>query len=549
MKQETSKNDNLNFEDMGLSNEIRKAVADLGFEEPTPIQSRSIPLLMKGKDLIGQAQTGTGKTAAYGIPIVEKIDIHEKHIQSIILCPTRELALQVAEDIVHISKHKKNLRVLPVYGGQSIEIQINALKTGVHILIGTPGRILDHLDRGTLKLNNIKSVVLDEADEMLNMGFRDDIESILKNTPEHKQTIMFSATMSNPILTLMHKYLDHPEKIVIAHKTLTIPSTEQIYFELREKDKADVLCNLIDIHQPKLSLIFCNTKIGVDRLVEKLNARGYFAEGLHGNLKQSQRERVMSKFRKGKLNLLIATDVAARGLDVEDIDIVFNYDMPQNEEYYVHRIGRTGRMGKTGSAFSFVTGKEINSIKEIRKFTNAHIVRKDIPSEVDIKEIKSNNFLNRVKQTIDSEQLSEYIHKIEYLLSEDYTTLDLAAAMLKIHLESNDLNGTSMQQDVRTKRNGFNDFSSIQKNGMVRLFLNIGNKHKLTPGDILNVICTESSIDKSDIGRIDILENFTFFDIRSDIVESVIPALKDVHYKGRKFNVEIAKENFGRRSN
>jgi ATP-dependent RNA helicase DeaD len=320
----------LKFEELNLSKDILHAVRDMGFEEATPIQSQSIPVILKGKDIIGQAQTGTGKTASFGIPIIETIDSHSKKVQALVLCPTRELAIQVSEELGELLKYKKNIKVIPIYGGQSIDRQIRALHLGVQIVIGTPGRVIDHVDRGTLKLDNIKTVVLDEADEMLDMGFRDDIEKILKSVPKERQTIMFSATMPKQIFELSKKYLKSPEHIKVVHEVLTVPNVKQYYIEVKQNMKLEILTRLIDISNPKLSLIFCNRKKGVDELVSHLQARGYFVEGLHGDMKQNVRDRVMSKFRNGKLEILVATDVAARGIDVENIDSVFNYDMPQD---------------------------------------------------------------------------------------------------------------------------------------------------------------------------------------------------------------------------
>ena len=321
----------LKFEELNLSKEVQRAIADMGFEEATPIQSQAIPSVLSGKDIIGQAQTGTGKTASFGIPIIETIDDHLKKVQAIVLCPTRELAIQVSEEIGELLKYKKNIKIVPIYGGQSIDRQIRSIQSGVQIVIGTPGRVIDHINRGTLKLNEIKMVVLDEADEMLDMGFRDDIEEILKTVPKERQTVMFSATMPKQILDLSKKYLTNPEHIKVVHKEITVPNVNQYYIELKPSMKLEALTRLIDIHNPKLSLVFSNRKKNVDDMVSHLQARGYSAEGLHGDMKQMMRDRVMGKFRNGKIEILVATDVAARGIDVDDIDAVFNYDMPQDD--------------------------------------------------------------------------------------------------------------------------------------------------------------------------------------------------------------------------
>jgi ATP-dependent RNA helicase DeaD len=379
--------ESLSFEDLELSREMKKAIADMGFEEATPIQSLVLPHILNGRDVIGQAQTGTGKTAAFGIPVLEKLNPSSRSVQAVILCPTRELAIQVAEEIKKLSKYKK-ASVLPVYGGQPIERQIKALKRGVQIIIGTPGRVMDHIHRRTLKMDQVKMIILDEADEMLDMGFRDDIEFILGRIPDQRQMLLFSATMSPVILGLTRKYQNNPEMLKVAHQELTVPEIRQIYFEVKEKMKLDLLTRLIDMHNLKLALVFCNTKRRVDRLVSHLQTRGYFADGLHGDMSQNQRDRVMSKFRKGQIEILVATDVAARGIDVDDVEAVFNYDVPNNEEYYVHRIGRTGRAGKTGQAFTFVSGKEIYQLRDIQRYTRVRIEQQKSHLLVKLKKLK-----------------------------------------------------------------------------------------------------------------------------------------------------------------
>ncbi|BDZ70757.1 DEAD/DEAH box helicase [Methanobacterium petrolearium] len=424
--------ESLLFEDLELSREMKKAIADMGFEEATPIQSLVLPHILNGRDVIGQAQTGTGKTAAFGIPVLEMLNLSSRDVQAVILCPTRELAIQVAEEIKKLSKYKK-ASVLPVYGGQPIERQIKALKRGVQIVIGTPGRVMDHIHRRTLKMDQVKMIILDEADEMLDMGFRDDIEFILKRIPDQRQMLLFSATMSPVILGLTRKYQNNPEMLKVAHQELTVPEIRQIYFEVKEKMKLDLLTRLIDMHNLKLSLVFCNTKRRVDRLVNHLQTRGYFADGLHGDMSQNQRDRVMSKFRKGQIEILVATDVAARGIDVDDVEAVFNYDVPNNEEYYVHRIGRTGRAGKTGQAFTFVSGKEIYQLRDIQRYTRVRIEQQKIPSLSEVEEVKRDLFLERLKKEINTSNLDREVYLIERLMEEDYNSLDIAAALLKLY--------------------------------------------------------------------------------------------------------------------
>jgi len=423
------------FEDLHLSKEMYQAIADMGFEEPTTIQNRSIPYMLDGKDVIGQAQTGTGKTAAFGIATLERIDPRNKELQVVILCPTRELAIQVSEELKNLSKYKKGIRILPVYGGQPIGRQIKALKEGVQIVIGTPGRVMDHLNRRTLKMNGVKIIILDEADEMLDMGFRDDIETILRKIPEQRQTILFSATMPKAILNLTKRYQSNPQLIKLVHKEMTVPNVEQFFVEVKQQAKTEVLSRLIDLHDLKLSLVFCNTKRRVDELVESLKARGYLADGLHGGLQQKQRDSVMSKFRGGEIDILVATDVAARGIDVGATDAVFNYDIPTDDEYYVHRIGRTARAGKAGRAFTFVTGKEMYRIRQIQRFTKTKIIAQKVPSVSDVEAIRTNLLLEKVKGVIDAGHLGKCSNLVEKLIQEDYTSLEVAAALLKMMID------------------------------------------------------------------------------------------------------------------
>ncbi len=424
--------ENPGFKELQLSREMQKAITDMGFEEATPIQAQSIPYMLEGKDVIGQAQTGTGKTAAFGIATLERIDPQNRGLQAVILCPTRELAIQVAEELKKLSKYKRGIEILPIYGGQPIERQIRALRQGVQIIIGTPGRVMDHLDRRTLKMDGVKIIILDEADEMLDMGFREDIEIIMRKIPKERQTILFSATMSRPILDLTKKYQNKPQMIKLAHKEMTVPEVEQFYFEVKQQAKTEALCRLIDLHDLKLSLVFCNTKRRVDELVEILKTRGYLADGLHGDLQQRQRDTVMSKFRRREIEILVATDVAARGIDVGDIEAVFNYDIPPDDEYYLHRIGRTARAGKAGQAFTFVTGREVYRIRQIQQFTKTKIIAQKVPSISDVEDIRTNLLLEKVKGTVDAGHLGEYSNLVEKLTQEDYTSLEVAAALLKM---------------------------------------------------------------------------------------------------------------------
>ncbi|MDR1912917.1 MAG: DEAD/DEAH box helicase [Clostridiales bacterium] len=536
--------DYLKFEDMNLSSDALKAISDMGFEEATPIQSQSISIIMSGRDVIGQSQTGTGKTAAFGIPLLEKIDPFDRHLQAIILCPTRELAIQTSEEFRKLLKYRGNVKVLPIYGGQPIDRQISALKKGCQVIIGTPGRVMDHMSRRTLKMETVRFVVLDEADEMLDMGFREDIETILEKIPSERQTMLFSATMPQEILELTDRYQNEPEYVTVIHKELTVPSIDQSYFEVKEKVKLDALCRLIDIENPSLSLVFCNTKKLVDELVEQLQGRGYFAEGLHGDLKQPQRDLVMKKFRNRTLEILVATDVAARGLDVDDIDIVFNYDLPQDEEYYIHRIGRTGRAGKSGRAFTFVVGKEIYKLREIMKLTKAKIARKKLPSLGDLEEVKTRSFVDKIKDIVDEGHLTKYVNIVEGMITEDYSTLDIAAALMKHNLYDADVAEIDLEIEpfYERKPTKFKSYYREDDANITRLFLTIGKKEKVKPNDIVGAIANESGVPGRVIGHIDIYDEFTFVDVPESIAKDIITGMKNKKIKGKKIHIERAKK-------
>ena len=430
---ERNRMETIRFDELNLDAKILRAVTDMGFEAASPIQAKAIPLEIEGKDIIGQAQTGTGKTAAFGIPLLQKIDPKNKKLQAVVLCPTRELAIQVAEEIRSLAKYMHGIKVLPIYGGQEIVKQIRSLKDGVQVIIGTPGRVMDHMRRKTIKFGQVHTVVLDEADEMLNMGFLEDMETILSELPEERQTVMFSATMPAAIAELAKKFQKEPEIVKVVKKDLTVPKVTQYYYEVKPKNKIEVMCRLLDMYAPKLSVVFCNTNRQVDELVLALQGRGYFAEGLHGDLKQVQRDRVMNGFRKGRTDILVATDVAARGIDVDDVEAVFNYDIPQDEEYYVHRIGRTGRAGREGKAFSLVVGKEVYKLRDIQRYCKTKIVPQPIPSIDDVTEIKADKILCQAEELMQDSDMNRLIDIIEKkVLEEDYTTLDLAAGLLRM---------------------------------------------------------------------------------------------------------------------
>ncbi len=419
------------FSELGLSPALLKAVDQLGYEKPAPIQAAAIPVLLRGKDVIGQSQTGSGKTAAFGLPAVELADPASTHTQVLILCPTRELALQVAEEIYKFAAFKRRVHSVPIYGGQSYDRQIRALQHGAQIVIGTPGRLLDHLDRGTLDLTQVKMVVLDEADEMFDMGFRDDIQRILETLPGDRQMVCFSATFSRPIQELIRRFTKDPETIRIEHKQLTVPTVEQTYYDVRGRSKTEALTRLIDLNDIKLAIIFCNTKKTVDQLTDELVARGYSAERIHGDISQAQRERAIGKFRNSRLEFLIATDVAARGVDVENVEVVFNYDLPWDEEDYLHRIGRTGRAGRFGRAVSLVEGREIYKLQSIERFTRSKILRRPVPSREEIEEKRSNVFIEKVREHLLKGDFAREMRVVDRFLELGFSPTDIACAIFK----------------------------------------------------------------------------------------------------------------------
>ncbi len=420
------------FSELGLSPEILKAIDRLGFEQASPIQAEAIPVIQSGRDVVGQSQTGSGKTAAFAIPAIEKVDVKNRAVQVLILCPTRELAVQVSEEVHKLACFKPGIRALPVYGGQSYERQFAGLKAGANIVIGTPGRVMDHMNRGTLRLDQIHTIILDEADEMLDMGFRDDIEYVLKAMPAERQTVLFSATVPPAIEFLIRNYTRDAVRVRIEAKALTVPTVEQVYYEVDRRWKFEALTRLIELHNVTLGIVFCNTQRMVDELTEHLHAAGYSADALHGGLAQAARDRVMKKFRTGSLEFLVATDVAARGIDVDDIQVVFNYDLPYDAEDYVHRIGRTGRAGRSGLAITFVSGREFFMIRQIEQFTRQRLRRGEIPSEGEIERAKEDQLLQRIRATLQAKDFPRRDHFIEALLEEGFDSVNIASAALHL---------------------------------------------------------------------------------------------------------------------
>lgn len=569
---------NTKFSDLGISKEILQAVEEMGYTQPSPIQEQAIPYVLEGHDVIGQAQTGTGKTAAFAIPIIDLVDPDFNKPQAIILCPTRELAVQVEGEFQKLAKYHRRITSVAIYGGESIDKQIRTLKKGVQIVVGTPGRVQDHINRGTLKLEEAGIIVLDEADEMLDMGFRDDIEAILQEMPEERQTVFFSATMAKPIMDLTRKYQNDPHIIKVAKKELTVDRIEQIFYEVKPSLKMELMVRLMTVNNYNLSVVFCNTKRMTDEVTESLGSRGIVAEALHGDLSQAQRDKVMGKFRKGICNVLVATDVAARGIDVDNVEAVFNFDLPLDEEYYVHRIGRTGRAGKSGVAVNFVTGRrDTMKIKDLERFTKASINKMDPPSVNELIDMKKAQLVKDVHRTLAKEEDNQIFEEtLGQLLTEGLTPEQIALGLIKMtmgeavkELRDQDFSLPSFQ-DRRRERNDRGDRGGRFERGgrdrdgarrgerreggrerrgggrateanMARLFLNLGKRDRIRPNDIVGAIAGEAGIPGRSIGGIDIFDNFSFVDVPQKDADHVIRIMKQNTIKGKSVNMEISK--------
>lgn len=575
------------FSELPLSEYVLRAVEELGFEYATPIQSAAIPVVMRGGDVIGQAQTGTGKTAAFGIPAIEAVDETDRSTQVLIMCPTRELALQVKEQIQKLAKYKKGLNVAAIYGGESYERQFLALKKGSQIVVGTPGRIMDHMERKTLVLSNIKLAILDEADEMLNMGFREDIEKILSFAPTERQTLLFSATMSPEILSITKRFQKNPEIVRTLKKEVSNTNIEQFFFAVRKEAKMEVMTRLIDVHDLKLMLVFANTKSKVDEIVSDLQVRGYAAEGLHGDMRQQVRTQVMSKFRAGVTTILVATDVAARGIDVSGVDAVFNFDVPQDLEYYVHRIGRTGRAGKTGKAFMLISGRDKYRLRDIENYTKVKIEQGKIPAFNELVKTRHRKFLEQVKETLLSGVDNFYEDIVGELSEEGYSDAQIMAALIKMQVgavksEFSDAQLSDSYREPRTQDSRFDRRDSRSSYGsregsrreygsgsrdprggerrfeprdrrqepgsrgsgrtdMVRLFISLGRKDNVAPNHIVGAITSEARIAGRAIGQIDIYDKFSFVEVPQQDVKRVLDGMQGKTINAREVSMEIAK--------
>ncbi|MCK5581302.1 MAG: DEAD/DEAH box helicase [Candidatus Omnitrophica bacterium] len=499
------------FEELGLSADTLKTLKVKGFEEPTPIQEKTIPVILLGsEDIIGQAQTGTGKTAAFGLPLVELLDKRLKHVQALVLTPTRELAIQVAEEI-HSLKGKKQLSIVPIYGGQSIQLQLRSLRKGVDIVVGTPGRILDHLKRKSLNLQSITHLVLDEGDEMLNMGFLEDVKEIMDQTSEDKRTMLFSATMPKAIMQIAKKYMNEYKVLKVTKGELTSSRTEQIYFEVSEQNKFEALCRIIDVEEDFFGLVFCRTKVDVNRVANHLMERSYQTDALHGDISQSQREKILSKFKKRKINILIATDVAARGLDVPDITHVINYSLPQDPEAYVHRIGRTGRAGKTGNAITFVTPVEYRKLQFIKHKAKTDIRKEKLPKVKDIIKLKKQRIRSRLEGIIETGLKEEYLQLAQNLLDKHESEY-LLGALLQ-HVFQGELDETSYTEIVDTV---------VDKNGKTRLFVGFGKSSGLTHKKLISIVKEHCDVSSDKIRDIQICDKFAFISLPFHEAEQVL---------------------------
>lgn len=532
----------MKIENVVLNDSIQRALDDMGFEESTQIQQDTIPLIMEGKDIVGQSNTGTGKTAAYAIPILEKIDKELKMPQALVLLPTRELAVQVANEVRKIGKYMDGIKTVTVYGGADIKDQINKLKAGAQIIAGTPGRIIDLIERHVIKLGEIKITVLDEADEMLKMGFREDIELILGKIDHSVQSLLFSATIPDDIKKIINKFLHSPVSVKVLREGITAKEVKQSYFLVKHSDKVEALARLIDTYTPKLTLVFCNTKRGVDELYDQLVDKGYNCDKIHGDIKQSQRLDTLNKFNNGLIEILIATDVAARGLDIKEVELVINYEVPSKEDYYVHRIGRTGRAGKEGASFTLASAKELRKIEDIEKYTKKSIRKRTIPTVDKVNEVKQDKFIRGIVSVIESGDLGENRELAGELMDKGYDAETVIAAMIK-KLVKFDLSEERDLNDVLPERRKRGE---VKLENTERFHVNLGKKQGIRPGDILGAVAGECDIPGYDIGEIEVLDNFSFFTASKDHKHRILDRMNRSQIKGMDVAVELSKEKKSR---
>ena len=524
---------------MKIKNEIQQAITEMGFVNLTPIQEQTIPLLLMGKDVIGNSHTGTGKTAAFGIPLLEMIDFTSDEIQALIITPTRELSVQIKRELSNISKYIDNCRIVNVYGGEIITKQFSQLKKKPQIIIGTPGRIIDHLNRKTMDFNSVKYLVLDEADEMLKMGFVEDIETIFTFTPSTRQTLMFSATMPKRIVELAKKYLVNPEVVTSVGDDLTNKDISQYYYKVKKENKTEAIYRLLNIYRPTLALIFCNTKAMVDKLTEELIQRKINCDKIHGDLPQTTRLDVLNKFHNGVIEVLVATDVAARGLDIKDVEAVFNYDVPEKADYYIHRIGRTGRIGHIGYSFTLVSKGEVRQIAEIERLSNSKIKKRTIPTYEKVLDVKSTKFIEEIKEIVQNESLEKEYTVLNQLVADNLREDEIIAALLKKlnALETNHKNIDDINEDFNTEN------KSRNRDDQVRFHLNIGKESNLTVSDMLDFVTSHVKISKNEIKDIAILSTFSFFSVDKKYGPVVLDNLKSKKLKGKRIFISVSRKS------
>ncbi|MCW1922482.1 DEAD/DEAH box helicase [Luteolibacter arcticus] len=550
------------FSELGLSPELLAAVEVLGFERPSPIQAMAIPVALTGRDILGLSHTGSGKTAAFTLPLLAKLDFNLRRPQALILCPTRELAVQVCEEVHRLGSKLGQLRAIPVYGGAPMDRQLRALRDGVQVVVGTPGRVMDHLRRGSFDVSGIQTIVLDEADRMLDLGFREEMEELLGQLPKERQSMFFSATMSKGVTHLIGKFGNNPQTIEIDQKSKTVSTIDQSYFEVRERSKVEVLSRLLDMEQARLAIIFCNTKRSVDECTESLLARGYTVDRLHGDITQQMRERVLRRFRDGTIELLVATDVAARGLDVENIDVVFNYDLPQDPEDYVHRIGRTGRAGRSGRAVSFVFGREIHRLEMIERYTRGVIRREKVPSQEQVEGRLADLAFEAIKERLEKGEFQSHEEQVDRLLEQGYTPTDIASVLFTLLRESGGREFGEIQEDREDPRDrrpqqrgdrrepsGGNfrerEPRAPRERGpqdnvdMVPLFFSLGKFHGVKVGEIIGMLYGEAGLPDGAVGHVKLFAKHSCIDVRADCAQRLVEISKGASLRGRKFVLDF----------
>ena len=556
------------FSELGLPDTLLAAIETLGYERPSPIQAMSIPPALLGKDLVGLSATGSGKTAAFTLPALAKLDVKELYPQVLILCPTRELAVQVCEEVHRLGAKMTGLHATPVYGGAPMDRQLRALRSGAQLVVGTPGRLLDHLRRGSFDASRIKMAILDEADRMLDMGFKDEMDELLAALPGDRQTLFFSATMNPGVSRLIQKFGNSPEVIQIEQKARTVSTVEQSYFEVRQRSKVEVLSRILDMNPPRLGIVFCNTKRSVDECTEDLVNRGYAADRLHGDITQQMRERVLKRFREGAVEILVATDVAARGLDIEEIDIVFNYDLPTDPEDYVHRIGRTGRAGRSGRAVSFVYGREIYRMQSIERYTRSVVKRERIPSVEQVEGRRADLIFDDLKERLESGKFDAYQDNIDRLLEQGHTPTDIAGALVTMIREASGREGSAIEEDREADRPARRETARPQRDdrgpqqyddrgprpersgpprgpspgseaGMTRLFLSLGKTHGVMAKEIVGMLYREAGLPDGCLGRISLFPKHSLVDVPDQFVGQVIERTRNARLRGRPFRMDV----------